>query len=64
MSTNLCKSCGAEIVWLKTAIGKSMPVDVDTVTNGEKTFNHGKHVSHFATCPQANKHRKPKKDGK
>lgn len=27
-----CKSCGAEIIWIKTANGKSMPCDPDQTT--------------------------------
>jgi hypothetical protein len=45
-------------VWLKTASGKNMPVDADTVDEGDTEFDHEKHVSHFSTCPFANKHRK------
>lgn len=26
-----CKGCGAEIVWIKTAAGKSMPCDANAV---------------------------------
>ena len=40
-----CKSCGASIFWLTTKAGKSMPVNHD-----------GR--SHFATCPNAQQHRK------
>jgi hypothetical protein len=40
-----CKSCGAGIHWIKTAKGKNMPVDPDG-------------TSHFATCPNADQHRK------
>lgn len=47
-----CRSCGAEIEWKKTAAGKLMPVDKDT---GE---------SHFATCPNAASHRKPRQKEK
>ena len=47
-----CRTCGKEIVWLKTLRGKSMPVDAETVDEGEKEFNYKKHISHFATCNQ------------
>lgn len=43
-----CRSCGAAIVWRKTASGKLMPVAVAT---GE---------SHFRDCPQAKKWSKNK----
>ena len=58
-----CKSCGADIEWIEYA-GKRHPLDVrkrqgfyklvDTWTLG--TFRE----SHFATCPDADKHRKAK----
>jgi len=54
-----CRSCGAPIVWVKTQAKKSMPVDAHTYDAEDGlAFNHKKHVSHFATCPNADKHRK------
>ena len=58
--TSRCRSCGAEIVWLKTAAsGKPMPVDAAP----EKRVVIGEHsglayvletyTPHWATCPQA-----------
>jgi hypothetical protein len=55
-----CRSCNAAIVWLKTSTGKNMPVDAATVLPTDQTFEPPRHVSHFATCPEADKHRKPK----
>lgn len=43
-----CRSCHARIFWIRTTAGKSMPVDTDG-------------TSHFATCPNAAKHRKTSK---
>jgi hypothetical protein len=38
-----------------------MPVDADTVEPGEEIFEpNSDHISHFATCPNANNHRKRK----
>lgn len=51
--TEQCRSCGAPIVWLPTRTGKTMPVDMATVRPGDALFDHTRHVSHFATCPQA-----------
>lgn len=53
-----CRSCGAPIVWLKTASGKSMPVDAASVRYGDKKFEPPRHVTHFSTCPNADQHRK------
>jgi hypothetical protein len=36
-----CRGCGAEIIWAKTARGKRMPFDRETLE------------PHWATCPQA-----------
>lgn len=58
-----CSSCGSEIIFLKTAAGKAMPVDyLPTIQPGE-VFDHKKHTSHFATCPDAQRFRRKKKGG-
>ncbi len=66
-NTAKCRSCGAYIVWLKTKAGKTMPVDADSVDDADAPVGAGEkplfdanagHVSHFATCPNADKHRK------
>lgn len=78
----VCKSCGAKIRWIKTASGKSMPVNDEEVMywqsskgkativtpNGEvvkanlegilNTATGIGYISHFATCPNADKHRR------
>lgn len=64
-----CKSCGAPIVWALTEAGKKVPLDVKS----EKRFIlkdkvsvevilRNTYVSHFATCPNADKHRKKSSD--
>lgn len=80
-----CRSCGAEILWIRTQAGKMMPVDIKTERfypdrYGDRLYvmNDGHtmrgtpapkgedvlpcvasgHISHFATCPDAVKHRK------
>lgn len=74
-----CRSCGAQIIWIKTKAGKAMPCDADKVNytavekgtsvivtptgdvvRGEVSENGDKsgYISHFATCPFANKHRR------
>lgn len=54
-----CKGCGATIEWITTEAGKKMPVDPPRVV--VVTFE-GKVVtgqmSHFATCPKADRFRK------
>lgn len=57
-----CKSCQAQIVWLKTQQGRNIPVDVDTVEPADQIFDRDKHKTHFETCPNADKHRKPSEE--
>ena len=83
-----CRSCGAEIIWIKMASGKNMPVDAKPISYSENLHpsakgkdiltlvtEHGSivrtvfdpggdkvgYTSHFATCPNANQHRKREK---
>lgn len=58
LKTVPCRSCGQYIVFLPTASGKSMPVDAESVTEGDEQFDPKTHVSHFSTCPDADKFRK------
>ncbi len=55
-----CRSCGAEILWKKTKEGKFMPVDIGSTESTEAVFDPATMKSHFATCPDAGKWRKPK----
>lgn len=56
-----CK-CGAKIIWLKTKIGKSIPVNYHEDIAKEENFNYcnPKMIAHFTTCPHAEKFRKKK----
>lgn len=65
MST--CKSCKAEILWAVTASGNAMPLDAKAETmfvvetGAEVTCKAVQaRRSHFATCPDSAKHRKPR----
>jgi hypothetical protein len=56
-----CRSCRAQIIWFKTAAGKNMPVDADTVKPEDTEYDPDEgHKSHFATCPNADQHRRRK----
>jgi hypothetical protein len=55
-----CRSCSAKIIFLETAAGRKMPVDADTVESDDETFDGSRHTSHFAVCPAADKHRRPR----
>jgi len=62
----VCKGCGADIIWIKTQSGKSMPVDAKPISGYpapllSTVLVHEMvkiHMSHFATCPKADKFRK------
>lgn len=53
-----CKSCRTRIIWFKTEAGNNMPVDADTVEPEDEELDLPRHVSHFATCPNAAHHRR------
>lgn len=72
-----CKSCSANVQWVKTENGKSMPIDEKPSPDGNiirldsglyhvlkkdemRQPNKTLYISHFATCPAADKHRKEK----
>ncbi len=54
----LCKSCRAEVIWFATKTGGRMPVNAETVVATDTKLNLKFHISHFATCPNAAKHRR------
>ena len=78
----ICKGCGAEIFFIRTKLGKSMPVDekpvpyfkgteakivtydgdvvIGNLDGPEEDFIGFGRISHFATCPKANKFRRKK----
>jgi hypothetical protein len=66
-----CKSCGAEIDWVKTSTGKSMPLDIGRRLGGNVDIGDDgiaqvkpslpdvkRFVSHFTTCPDADSFRR------
>jgi hypothetical protein len=55
-----CSSCGADIVWFRTKNGKRMPVDESSMqpNDAEHQLDLKRHISHFSTCPDADKHRR------
>jgi hypothetical protein len=64
-----CRSCGAEIEWAVTPKGRRIPLDPGTRDDGNIQVDawgtawvvgawQGDRVSHFATCPHHDKHRR------
>ena len=63
MKIEHCRSCNAEIIWMKTSKGKTAPVNADSVDEEDRRdpntiFDPKKHMNHFATCPQSKQWRK------
>lgn len=71
MSGGVCSSCRALVQWVKTQSGLPMPLDLQTDLAGNVRLvdgvahvgkaGSGDRVSHFATCPHARTHRKPRR---
>lgn len=74
MSVSRCRSCGAAVIWAQTSSNKAMPVDAEAVEQGNIFLTQangtlratvvppgpGLRKSHFATCPNAKSHRRPR----
>jgi len=75
MQRGKCKTCGALIFWIVTPSGKKAPIDanksegssvwvLDANASGDLSWrltNGIGHASHFATCPNAEQHRRKEK---
>lgn len=72
---SLCRSCQAEIRWVVTSTGKSMPIDLRPALLGNVAIRKGiahigrtfekdepRYTSHFATCVFAAEHRRAKRN--
>jgi hypothetical protein len=70
-----CSTCKAAVIWGRTAKGRPMPVDAEPVADGEWMLERGalvyqgpgpsllpgaRYRSHFATCADADLHRRPR----
>jgi len=58
-----CRSCNAPLKWVKTPAGKNMPLDLASRETriaivGDVGVTCPTYVSHFVTCPRADKHRR------
>lgn len=59
--TEPCKACQAPLVFLKTEKKTTMPCDAASVGDDDTRYVHGKHVPHWATCPEAHQFRRKRK---
>ena len=48
--TATCRSCGAAMIWVKTAAGKAMPLSAATI---EERDGQRFALAHFADCPNS-----------
>lgn len=71
-----CSSCTAAIIWATTAAGKPLPVDAAPCADGNialeqpgafatylrkgQVHEGPRYKAHFATCPHAAAHRRPR----
>lgn len=64
MRPTKCRSCGAEIEFVRLSSGKWNPVDPKrlTIVTDAGLVVSGR-VSHFATCPNADQHRRRNPSG-
>ena len=54
-----CTGCGADIRWIKTVKGKSMPCNIEEVTIITKVGSiYRGFTPHWATCPKADEFRR------
>jgi hypothetical protein len=58
--TKLCRSCLKPVIWFTTMRGKKMPVDAETVEANDEELDLSRMVSHFVSCPDRDKWRKPR----
>lgn len=69
----ICRSCEAPVIWTVTTTGKKMPIDEQPSPRGNLVYVEGVarastaedqrlrrplYTSHFATCPDAARHRR------
>lgn len=52
--------CGERVIWMKTKVGREIPVNYDKAISKETyfDFNNSKMVAHFNTCRFTEKFRK------
>ena len=64
----LCRGCKAEITWIQTAKGKSMPIDAKPIKAYQGNHVTGfklvdVHLVHWSSCPEAKQFITKKKGG-
>lgn len=53
-----CQTCKAKILFMLTKNNKFIPINYKEEFLNDSEFNIYKHITHFATCPNAAQHRK------
>jgi hypothetical protein len=64
MHTRTCRDCGAPMVFLRGGPNRWIPVDEDSVTEGDEVFEpRSGHVPHVETCQAEEMRRRDAKGG-
>ena len=52
--TSTCRKCGHEIIWLKTKLGKNIPIDPKPgqAVDDNTIYDKREHACHFDTCEE------------
>jgi hypothetical protein len=62
VNTRPCRSCGALILWVNTEQGNRIPLDAKSekrfIVRDNTARSVNAYLTHFATCPNAEQHRK------
>jgi len=53
-----CGGCNKPIIWMRTLMNRLIPCNPESVGKDDTVFDRSKHITHFATCPKADKFRK------
>lgn len=74
ISVKRCRSCDGEIIWASTVRGSRIPLNAQhtiayvlegpRVGGSPQAIQKRVYVTHFATCPKAKEHRKPRPAGR
>lgn len=58
VNESTCKGCHAPVLWIKVSLKAQIVNKAVTVTYTEEGVKQVGHMSHFATCPTADRFRK------
>lgn len=53
-----CPICGKSVIWLRTATGRTMPFNSETVDEEDAHYIQGKHILHKTICSNIENYQK------